>query len=213
MKHGKATMTSESKRQHDALSFLLLLDADKTGAATTVKGHTANAPTTVNTEPSVNRHSVFDKVVIAASKAPLDHLDQDVATQFALAVWYFSDVMAESLEHRLQQPGLAPVRKRRLLYLVDRLRRFPVMEPEKASLMKSFVDHWRGLASTTHSQVARKAEKVNRYDKVAITWGLEENVSGLMSKVLEFQTRHFVDAHALSSGYSKLDSGKATQPR
>ncbi|WP_259679231.1 hypothetical protein [Pseudomonas vranovensis] len=157
---------------------------------------------------SDNLHSVFDKVVVEVSKAPLDHLDQDAATRFAVALWYFSDAMTESLEQRLQHPGLAPVRKRRLLYLVDRLRRFPVLTPEKAAVMKSFVNQWRCLATTADSLAVRTAEKVNRYDKVAVTWGLTEDVSGLMSKVLEYQTRHFVDAHALPSGYSELCSRK-----
>jgi len=184
-------MTAEAKHHEDALEQFLLLCADASRA-----------------DPPNNWHKVFDKVVVAASKVPLDNLEMDVATRFAIAVWYFSDAMTDSLEQRLRQPGLAPVRKRRLMYLVDRLRRFPVMEPAKASQMKSFVEHWHYLTSTADAQALRKAEKVNRYDKVAVAWGLAENVSGLMSKVLEFQTRHFVDKHALPSGYSELSRQK-----
>jgi hypothetical protein len=192
MKQEKSTTIAEVKHPGDALEQFLLLCADASCS-----------------DPANNWHKVFDEVVVAASKVPLDNLDPDVATRFAVAVWYFSDAMTESLEQRLLQPGLAPVRKRRLMYLVDRLRRFPVMAPEQASRMKSFVNHWRYLTSTAGEHVVRKAEKVNRYDKVAVTWGLAENVSGLMSKVLEFQTRHFVDEHALPSGYSELSLRKA----
>lgn len=188
-------MTAESQHHEDALEQFLLLCAD------------------ASRNPPSNWHKIFDKVVVAASKVPLDDLEVEVATRFAVAIWYFSDAMTDSLEQRLLQPGLAPVRKRRLMYLVDRLRRFPVMEPSKASQMKSFVNHWHYLTSTADAHVVRKAEKVNRYDKVAVTWGLAENVSGLMSKVLEFQTRHFVDKHALPSGYSELSLGKVAVGR
>ncbi|MNJ46201.1 hypothetical protein D3C77_413270 [compost metagenome] len=212
MKHEKSTATVERKHQSDAQNYFLLLCADQLDPSKLSAPAMCEA-LTVRATPPENWHKVFDKVVVAASKAPLDHLKLEVATSFAVAVWYFSDMLTDSLEQRLRQPGLAPVRKRRLMYLVDRLRRFPVMEPEQASKMKSFVDHWRYLATTAASQAVRKAVKVNRYDKVAITWGLEENVSGLMSKVLEYQTRHFVDQHALPSGYPVLSSRKGADAR
>lgn len=157
---------------------------------------------------------VLDHVVLVATKTSLDRLEKDVASTFAYAYWYANDVMRKSVERRLKAPGVAPVRKRRLLYLVDRLRRFPCMAPEQASAMKTLVSDWSDLSRSASRKAVTRAAKVNRYDKLAAAWGLEENVSRVMSMVLELQTRHFVDEHHLPSGYAKLDKdshGHASQ--
>jgi hypothetical protein len=155
--------------------------------------------------------SALYQVVVAATKAPLEQLEKEVASTFAYAFWYANENMCKTVEHRLKQPGVAPVRKRRLMYLVDRLRRFPCLEAEQASKMKEFVGCWSSLSKSASPKVVERAEKVNRYDKLAITWGLEENVSNVMSMVLEFQTRHFVDEHQLPSGYEKLKNERHFQ--
>lgn len=144
-------------------------------------------------------------VVVAATKGSLERLTKDAASQFAYAFWYENDAMCESVEKRLNTPGLAPVRKRRLMYLVDRLRRFPCLTPEQASKMKDFVSRWSNLSQDVRPQVSRRAATANPYDKLAATWGLEEDVSHVMNMVLELQTRHFVEEHHLPSGYSKLE--------
>ncbi|WP_425929302.1 hypothetical protein [Pseudomonas sp. NyZ201] len=147
----------------------------------------------------------FHHLVVAATKGSLERLPKDAASQFAYAFWYENDAMCESVEKRLNTPGLPQVRKRRLMYLVDRLRRFPCLTPEQASRMKDFVSRWSKLSQDVSRKVSKRAAATNPYDKLAATWGLEEKVSHVMNMVLELQTRHFVDEHNLPSGYSKLE--------
>ncbi|HDS1816785.1 TPA: hypothetical protein QEM96_001418 [Pseudomonas putida] len=153
---------------------------------------------------SVRSSNVFHRVVVAATKTSLEQIEKEVASTFAYAFWYANDAMCKTVADRLRAPGVAPVRKRRLMYLVDRLRRFPCLDPEQASKMKEFVASWSSLSLSASRKVVERAVKVNRYDKLAVTWGLDENVSKVMSMVLELQTRHFVDEHDLPSGYTKL---------
>ncbi|MFF7062480.1 hypothetical protein [Pseudomonas sp. NPDC008258] len=157
---------------------------------------------------SVKSADAFRRVVVAATKGSLEQLEKEVAAAFAYAFWYANDATSKAIEDRLKDPTVARVRKRRLMYLVDRLRRFPCMEPEQASRMKDFVACWSDLSHSASQKVVERAAKVNPYDKLAVTWGLDENVSNVMSMVLEFQTRHFVDEHHLPSGYTKLKNDK-----
>lgn len=160
--------------------------------------------------PPSDQHArqALEHLVVQATKTSLDKLDKAVAETFALLFWYRNEDMREALENRLNMPRLAPVRKRRLMYLVDRLRRFPCMKPEQAEQMKKLVTRWKDLAQDLNGKLVEKAQAVNRYDKVAATWGVAEPVSSLMNMVLELQTRHFVDAHHLPNGYAQL----ATRP-
>jgi len=154
----------------------------------------------------------LDYLVVQATKMPLAKVDKTVAETFALLFWYRSEDMREAVENRLKTPGLAPVRKRRLMYLVDRLRRFPCMKPEHAAKMKQLVSEWQNLSRSVSDKLVDRAQKLNRYDKVAAAWGVAEPVEHLMSTVLELQTRHFVDAHHLPNGYAQLSS-KHVAPR
>lgn len=162
-----------------------------------------------NSKTNKNTNSL-SHLVIKMTKYPLDNVDVVDFSRFAKAVWYETEDAVLKLEHRLKTPNLPPVRKRRLLYLVDRLRRFPCLTKEHASELKSFVYRWESLANSVNSKVANRAAKKNRYDKLAVNWGLEEDVSCLMSKVLEFQTRHYVDEHFLPSGYDHLNKKNST---
>ncbi|MFJ4056565.1 hypothetical protein ACIPZC_24385 [Pseudomonas sp. NPDC089743] len=146
----------------------------------------------------------LDYLVVQATKIPLEKVDRAVAETFALLFWYKNEDMHEALEDRLKTPGLAPVRKRRLMYLVDRLRRFPCMKPERADQMKKLVAKWQSLSRNVNERLLAKAQQLNRYDKVAVAWGVAEPVGHLMSMVLELQTRHFVDAHRLPNGNDTL---------
>lgn len=148
----------------------------------------------------------LDYLVVQATKMPLEKVDKTVAETFALLFWYRNEDMRESLEHRLSSPGVAPIRKRRLMYLVDRLRRFPCMRPEQAEQMKGLVTKWQDLTRNLNDRLVQRAKALNQYDKVAVTWGVAEPVGHVMGMVLELQTRHFADAHHLSSGYPELST-------
>ncbi|WP_238349277.1 hypothetical protein [Pseudomonas putida] len=148
----------------------------------------------------------LDYLVVQATKMPLGKVDKTVAETFALLFWYRNEDMRESLEHRLSSPGVAPVRKRRLMYLVDRLRRFPCMRPEQAEQMKMLVTKWQDLTRNLNDRLVQRAKALNEYDKVAVTWGVAEPVGHVMGMVLELQTRHFADAHHLPSGYPELST-------
>jgi len=86
------------------------------------------------------------------------------------------------------------------------------MKPEHAAKMKQLVSEWQNLSRSVSDKLVDRAQKLNRYDKVAAAWGVAEPVEHLMSTVLELQTRHFVDAHHLPNGYAQLSS-KHVAPR
>lgn len=152
------------------------------------------------------KHVDLDKVVIAVSKTRLDHVEVEAFTHFAKAVWYDTDHVKSHLERRLNQESLPLIRKRRLLYLVDRLRRFPCLTNQAAMALKSFIDCWSGLGNATTPSHRKVVAAQKNSDKLAAMWGLSEDASSLLSHVLEFQTRHYVDEHHLPSGYSEMQS-------
>lgn len=154
-----------------------------------------------NPKAKAREHDALEQVVVKVSKEPLHKVDEDVFACFAKSVWLDTDHAKAKVHERLDHPALPLLRKRRLLYLMDRLRRYPCLDDHDAALLKSFVQAWekRLSASGQWRQTA-----VNTRDKLAQAWGVDEDASRLFSSVLDFQTRHYVDAHNLKSGYSPL---------
>lgn len=72
-------------------------------------------------------------------------------------------------------------------YLVDRFRRFNCVEDSTKQELNYLVKTLKE-ATLTHEKVNSDNPKV---EKLAIEWNLNEDVSGFMCDLLEFQTRHY----------------------
>lgn len=149
--------------------------------------------------PKASPFSSLDKIVVKVSKVPLHKVAEHDFADFAMAVWFDTKTAKARIQKRLETPSIPPVRKRRLLYLVDRLRRFPCLDDHDAESLKQFVSGWQKLLGTAGSG-RRTGSKTK--DKLAKAWGVNEDASRLFSCILEFQTRHYVDEHGLRSGYA-----------
>ena len=71
------------------------------------------------------------------ASAPLCEASSELLAELDLIVWYADDAV-ESLQHTLSKDmaECAELMFRRVLYLVDRVRRFPCITDEKASELK-----------------------------------------------------------------------------
>lgn len=110
-------------------------------------------------------------------------------------------------EHRDRLPevqealsSLTDLRKKRALYLLDSLRRYPVVPDDRAAKLKTFLLSYSRLKPKEPSEQVRKLLQSYKLDKVAADWGLEEDARKKFQTLLPFQTRHFA---------AKLSSGKA----
>ncbi|MDR0281045.1 MAG: hypothetical protein LBJ37_24540 [Paucimonas sp.] len=143
----------------------------------------------------------LDQVLVKVSKTPLHKVDEGVFACFAKSVWFDTGHAQARVQERLKDPAVPFLRKRRLLYLMDRLRRYPCLDDHDAGVLKQFVQLWEKQLSTIGSW---RQTAAHTKDKLAQSWGVDEDASRLFSSVLDFQTRHYTDAHNLKSGYSPL---------
>jgi len=154
-----------------------------------------------NPKTSARERDVLDQLVVKVSKVPLHRVDEVAFACFAKSVWFDSEHLKQKADLRLKDPGIPLLRKRRLLYLLDRLRRYPCLDDHDAWLLKQFVQAWEKELSRIGSW---RQTAAHTKDKLAQAWGVDEDASRLFSSVLDFQTRHYVDEHKLKSGYSLL---------
>ncbi len=152
-------------------------------------------------KPKAHPDDPLQDVVVKISKAPLHKVKEDAFACFAQSVWFDTEHARIRIQQRLEDPAVPPLRKRRLLYLLDRLRRYPCLNDQDALALKHFVQNWEKQLSMAGSW---RQTGTHTRDKLAQSWGVDEDASRLFSCVLDFQTRHYVDEHGLKSGYSPL---------
>lgn len=143
----------------------------------------------------------LDQLIIKVSKVPLHNVNEEAFACFAKSVWFDTEHATARIQGRLNDPSVPLLRKRRLLYLIDRLRRYPCLDNHDAGALKHFVQMWeRQLCSEGSWRQTGNHTK----DHLAQSWGVDEDASRLFSCVLDFQTRHYADEHKLKSGYGPL---------
>lgn len=135
-----------------------------------------------------------------------DRFENASAKDFELVaktLWYSEenlvDVLEFTMENRLQNES----QQRRLLYMVERFRRFGCVTPEKKKSLKGFVDKWAHLQPHDHDPQAKKMVEAHRLDELALNWGLTDDLSSKLQDVLHFQTRHYADSLKSRHGYSE----------
>lgn len=62
-----------------------------------------------------------------------------------------------------------------------RLQRFPCMAPELAAARSTLISDWSEFSLSAGRKAVTRAAKVNCYDKLAVAWGVEENVIQVMN--------------------------------
>lgn len=86
---------------------------------------------------------------------------------------------------------LTDLRKKRALYLLDSLRRYPVVPDQRAASLKSLLQSYSQLKPQAPSEHAKKLLSSYKLDKVAADWGLEDDARKKFQALLPYQTRHF----------------------
>lgn len=137
------------------------------------------------------------------ASAPLCEASSELLAELALIVW-FADDAVESIQYILSNDmaGCTGLMRRRALYLVDRLRRFPCITNEKATLLKALVTSNDFLKPAFFTKKADRLLSGSRLERLAYDWGLEDDVGRQMKDVLELQTRHYVQALGVKNGYA-----------
>jgi hypothetical protein len=117
-----------------------------------------------------------------AVSSSLDTLSIEDLKPFALALWHEGYVpeLDELNEVELQKAG----------YLIDRLMRYNCISKEHKLKLSKLV---KSLKQKLSTQLETNSSLVNQgVDPLARKWNLSEDVSSLISPLLEYQTRHYV---------------------
>lgn len=119
-----------------------------------------------------------------AVRSPFYRLSVDDLKPIALAFWHenYTPELSDLNSEELKKAG----------YLIDRFRGYncipKTQKRELASLVKE--------VEQSLSEVLQAVDNVENLEPLAEKWNLKEDVSHLMSPLLEYQTRHYVHAHA-----------------
>ncbi|HBP0428810.1 TPA: hypothetical protein L5Q11_005024 [Pseudomonas aeruginosa] len=154
-----------------------------------------------------NLEGNFGKLLEDVTRKGLRHASAEALAELAKQLWYSQVDLVPVLEDKVSKRLRRVDQKQRALYLVDRLRRFPCVPPDKAEVLKSFVSTWSSLKPAAHSPRATELLAAYRLDTLAYEWGLEEDVSPQMKEVLQYQTRHYAATQGVRTGYN--DGGSA----
>lgn len=123
----------------------------------------------------------------------------------AKTLWYSEENLVEALNftmaHRLDDVD----QKRRLLYMVERFRRFGCVTHEKKNALRDFVQQWDHLKPHDFDEDAKRLVENHRLEALAFSWGLKHDLSRRLQDVLHFQTRHYADSLGSRNGYSDPD--------
>ncbi|MCP1652256.1 hypothetical protein [Pseudomonas nitroreducens] len=156
-----------------------------------------------------NLESNFGRLLEDLTREGLRHASTEALVELAKQLWYGQVDLVPVLEDEVSRRLRRVDQKQRALYLVDRLRRFPCVPPDKAEVLKSFVSTWSSLKPAAQSPRATELLAAYRLDSLAYEWGLEEDVSPQMKEVLQYQTRHYAATLGVRTGYSDGTSAPA----
>lgn len=149
-----------------------------------------------------NLEGNFGRLLEDVTREGLGHASSEALAELAKQLWYGQRDLVPVLEEEVSKRLRKVDQKQRALYLVDRLRRFPCVPRDKATVLKAFVSSWSSLKPVARSRRANQLLAAHRLDKLAFEWGLEEDVSTQMKEVLQYQTRHYAATQGVRTGYS-----------
>lgn len=146
--------------------------------------------------PCPHNQLEIDRAIVRVTKQSLADARPDDFACLALGVWYEPELTMASVVRRLRVQGVPQCRKRRLLYLLDRLRRYPCLTDDAAKAWKALVAEWRARfpIQSIRSNIIVK-------DHLSRSWSVYEDASKLFEHVLQYQTRHFVAEHKFRNGF------------
>ncbi|WP_088242499.1 hypothetical protein [Calothrix rhizosoleniae] len=119
-----------------------------------------------------------------AVSSPLYHLSVEDLKPIALAFWH------ECYTPELSDLDLEQLRKAG--YLIDRFRGYnciPKAQKRELAILVKEVEQ-------SLPEVMEVVDNVDNLEPLAQKWNLNEDISHVMSPLLEYQTRHYVHAHA-----------------
>lgn len=121
-----------------------------------------------------NLSSLFEQVVSSSFST----LTSRELLDIALAIWYENYLPSISHLNSLQQ--------RKAGYLIDRLMRYNCVDKSRKLELLKLVNTLKSNSYSPDNLVNTDAEPL------AVTWGLNEDISELMPDLLMYQTRHYL---------------------
>lgn len=115
-----------------------------------------------------------------AVRSPFYRLSVDDLKPIALAFWHenYTPELSELNSEELKKAG----------YLIDRFRGYNCISKAQKRELASLVKE----VEQSLSEVLQAVDNVENLEPLAEKWNLKEDVSHLMSPLLEYQTRHYV---------------------
>ena len=92
-----------------------------------------------------NLEGNFGKLLEDVTREGLRHASTEALAELAKQLWYGQSDLVPVLEEEVSTHLRQVDQKQRALYLVDRLRRFPCVPRDKATVLKAFVSSWSSL--------------------------------------------------------------------
>lgn len=160
--------------------------------------------------PPLEAKDDFRTLLKGVTRHGLRQASTDQLAQLAKQLWYGQEDLLPVLNSTVAKSRVT--QRKRALYLVDRLRRFPCVPSEKALKLKAFVSDWASVKPTNHSRKAGQLYASHQLDKLAFEWGLSEDVSPQMKDLLLLQTRHYAASLDVPTGYSHDSSTRSSTP-
>jgi len=145
-----------------------------------------------------SQQSDLDSLLDSVTRPRFVAVDELHFRLFAEAAWYKTASLSASAAEFLADELRERNQKTKLLYLLDRMRRFSCMTVENSALLGSFVTGW------SHLKPDAAESQTRRMDKLAVAWGLDEDAMHLIGNALDLQTRHYARAIGAESGHAKL---------
>ncbi|MGN8277499.1 hypothetical protein [Pseudomonas sp. SMN5] len=130
---------------------------------------------------------------------------EESLADFAKQVWYGELDLVHLLRKHLVRPDTADEQRRRLLYVIDRLIRYPCILRSKAAQLRTVLNEWDELKPPQPTLEAAELAARHMLDKKAFEWGLKEDITPQMKAVLKYQTRHYAATLGRITGYTKLE--------
>lgn len=148
-------------------------------------------------------HADFYNSLVRLVSSPFKEQDSQNLILVAVGFWYGDIALLQMFSEMAQDTSFDRNAKKRSLYVLDTLRRYPCASTERKNAAKNIISiHLRFREPPCEPSVAEMVKDF-RLDKLAFEWGLTEDISTLMQDVLHYQTRHYASAQNTVTGFNE----------
>ncbi|MCL8307621.1 hypothetical protein [Pseudomonas putida] len=144
----------------------------------------------------------FNDNLLELVSDPFRDQDSQKLIETAVVVWYGDIALLQGFSEIARNPSIDDASKKKALYILDTLRRYPCVSAERKQVAKEIILKNIVLKSRSGDSLAEERVKTFMLDRLAFEWGLSEDVSALMKDVLPYQTRHYAATQNAITGFN-----------